>query len=427
MVKTLATLFVVLCAISSVLAQNDCNNPLLGRSEIISRYGGSANILTTPTAAPASLPICKYLAGNNTCVNSAGYTAFASALSTAKQSLVNGGQAKDGGRFGNISGILNSNPTNCYYNYAAFVSFVMMSAFGGITANGTASANTTINYQSIVQAIQASVQGTSSNSSAMTTAISELSNIVQNFSAGKAKCAKHLIEVYVYSTCLAGTPGYSNKVQGTTSSPIVRVKQGYCASIAGDCASYISGIKILAEANMMASLCSNSVVQQVGNLILNTAYSSSVNTQLNQIWQNMQTSGSSTASLLAAATNTNTAVSATAFGASSACESSVSSASACNFVCESVLNATGYKANAFNDVDPSENSRLLQSSSFVEVNDPTLDSPNVVTANEDTTVTSETASIASGGTATNGGGSSSGLSLIFNMALIVLTFLLIVQ
>jgi hypothetical protein len=408
MFKTLVILSIGAILLSAAI---DCNNPLLKRTEVVARFGGSANILSTAAVASADIPVCAFLKGKQTCVSTAGYTALAASFETAKEDLVAAGAAKNKARFGNLASQLDMDTDTCTENIVGLI-LVATASLGGDLGSGlgsvSGSASVTIDWASIQPQLKAAlpqVKGSIQAEMGVDVDVSKVEAARANVTAAKAACAKHLMQLWLYATCEASDADYAAKVQGTTESPILKVKTGYCAEAAADCKAYITNMKLIGENSIWLSLCSLDIAQEAGELLFHTDYSASVGTRLNEISAGLSANASSNplAQLMGDGEGPSPV------GAKLNCNAN-SNANDCNFVCDAVVNATGYNANRFNDLDPSA-ARLLQSGSFQESNDAGVDSISTTMASEDTTVAQE-AELGTGGS-----GGSNGLQLFVNLGL----------
>jgi len=353
---------------------------------------GAGNILTAAATAAASLPICKWLEGQQVCASS--YDTLSSSIATAKANFHTASDNRNAARWGNVD--TNINVNNCLQTAVYAESFVAYSILA------EASGNATIDYSTWAAAVNAewTIEANSSDYQTEVALVqaeqSQISTYKSQYISGKANCSASVFAWVIYVNCLATDANYATKLSGTGSNLNIFVQTGTCQQYITDCMPYFTASSNIAGAALFGGICNNDDFSQVQSDLSGT-FSASVNTDLNSLWATIKNSPADIAAVaqfgggdggdsgLGTTTTTTTDVNAYV---GLECGSDDPNAEDCNFICNNVLTSTGvgYKINAFLNLDASSSTRRLLQNNHGPQETPSGPALFTVTANEDTTV-----------------------------------------
>eukprot|EP01017_Pseudomicrothorax_dubius_P047830 TRINITY_DN862_c0_g1_i1.p1 TRINITY_DN862_c0_g1~~TRINITY_DN862_c0_g1_i1.p1 ORF type:complete len:514 (+),score=115.13 TRINITY_DN862_c0_g1_i1:112-1653(+) len=413
---------------ASVVAQNDCLNPLLTRSDVIARFGGSANILNVSRNA-SSLPICPNLNNKAVCVSDEGFFQLKSWALKLKLDFETAGQLRTLNRYKGIITSKNITSDTCFkkqiaYNLylAAVASFaasgaarpwnfsaykanftvrwadfkgtklgrVTQTAVVNTTANSSNTANATTNTTTTTTTTTSSNSTAASNTTAssnstnttsttnqtapqavkeennyLKSAINYAKDHLKRFIQAKANCAKDVFKHIIAASCLAASANYNTSVTGNANSFKLKLSKKTCLAFQKNCLPYFDAANAIELAYSQLTYCNNAVATKILEGFEETNVTKA-NQLLNDVYNGWLNDYNIQSQF--AANKTVRAPS---------CTNTQSNASDCNFICQRVINATGANLNLVQTLDVTSNnpSRLLQDSS-IDTTDDGFDSLN---------------------------------------------------
>lgn len=290
------------------------------------------------------------------------------------------GQSMRMTQMGNIN--INSaimNPAQCIMTASVWSAFLMYSAMMSST-----SASGNINYQSLSTMMMSGSSNNMYMMSASTMAMyqAQLMNFRTSeatYAAAKAACTKAVFKHLIAVTCLAASSMYSTYVSGTMMAPMLKERMSSCMVYQTACIPYYTSAMMQMTSINWIQECQSSAGMQVAMLLSNsTTFSASVNTQLNSIY---------TTQVMAMATASQ--MSPNMMFAGLMCNSSNQNAADCNFICNNVINATGIKMDAYDNLNTAATMRNLADASMMFTSDNSGLAPDMVVMDSDAMVGQE--------------------------------------
>eukprot|EP01017_Pseudomicrothorax_dubius_P007938 TRINITY_DN12557_c0_g1_i2.p1 TRINITY_DN12557_c0_g1~~TRINITY_DN12557_c0_g1_i2.p1 ORF type:complete len:416 (+),score=83.60 TRINITY_DN12557_c0_g1_i2:65-1312(+) len=257
--------------ILAVAVAEDCQNPLLQRVEVFTRFGLS-NVLHGPKDAGVN-PICRNLQGQKVCVNDEGYLALRIWLEDYKNEILKTDSL--GGHLKNLSVQASEmNLDDCIDRYISFIIFATHSlTFSYLGApkpwNFDAAAN---QYEE-----QRAKLFNTNVSEAIRNELEKFRKPLKGVGAytariteTKEKCAKSLFQHLVAVSCLASSANYKSVVSGTPEKPKVKISRKTCAAHRENCREFFETLEQVEISTSMVNVCKNKVAVSVQEAMKST-------------------------------------------------------------------------------------------------------------------------------------------------------------